>query len=447
MKTRLLTGFLISFLFALPLSGQNHSDNKPIRDFQMSIIPFIGTDGAETLHNRYEASLNIFAGITGGVEKFEAGGFLNITIGHVNGMQLSGFGNLATGHVNAFQAAGFFNVNSGNFNGFMGSGFINVAAGQTQGFSGAGFANVVGGGYHGFSGAGFANVVGGGYHGFSGAGFGNVAGGDIQGFQGAGFGNVAGGNLQGFQGAGFGNVAGGDIQGFQGAGFGNVAGGNVKGAQLSGFINISKNIQGIQGSGFFNMAREVRGVQIGVINLADTIAEGLPIGVLSIVKKGGLRQFEIGVSDVSHLSGAFRIGTPHFYNIFSINLRPFAKDHYRAFGYGIGSNIPINDQISMQPELHSTQLHGFRKWDKDKLDLLNEFRLNLGLKSSGPVALFAGVVLYNQLYTDDPESGFSATDIAPDRLIYEGEWRDFASKWWLGARAGLRFNISAGRSY
>ena len=394
MKNKAFLSFIAIAMLLNVAMGQNPDlpESKPVKDFQLSLIPFIGSDGANAINNTYRLSVNILAGITGGIEGVEAGGFLNITRGNVRGVQVSGFGNLVSGDLRGIQAAGF----------------INVAGGDVQALRGSGFLNITGGSFKGFTGAGFANVTGG--------------------------------NHQGFAGAGFANVTGGNFMGFQGAGFGNFTGGDVYGPQLAGFMNTAGNVRGIQAAGFLNIAREVEGIQLGFINIADTIS-GLPIGFLSIVKRGGLRQFEISGSDALHVGAAFRIGLPAFYNIFSAGYRPFDSGRTGGFGYGIGTAIALSEALVMNIEAHSTQLRTDWSWKIRETDMLNEGRLLLGVNAGNRIQLFAGAVLYNHYYRDCPDCHHSTADIAPSRVFYERNHRNYTSKYWFGARAGLRMGI------
>lgn len=423
------------------LLAQENEQAKPLRDFQLSIFPMVGTDGAEAVHHTYRGSVNIFAGITGGIDGFEAGGFLNITHGDVRGAQLSGFGNIVRGDINGFQAAGFANVNGGDAQAFRGAGFLNITSGSFEGFQGAGFVNIVGGTCQGFAGAGFANITGGSFQGFAGAGFANIRGGDFQGFTGAGFANITGGSSQGFMGAGFANITGNDSQGFHGAGFANITGGHVSGPQLAGFMNKANNLQGIQVSGFLNIAQKLDGLQLGFINIADTVSSGIPIGFLSFVRKGGLMQFELAGSDVMFLSASFRIGVRAFYNIFSYGMRPFSDERFNGFGYGIGTNIPFSKMTGLQLEAHTTQMNEHHRWERNELDLLNEFRIMIGMNTGGIIELFAGGVFYNQFSYECVDCAFARRQVAPERTISEERINNYLSTWWFGARGGIRFHI------
>jgi hypothetical protein len=424
MKTRNIFVYLLIITFLFPaLNYAQTQSEKPLRDFQFSIIPFVGTDGRDAANYRYNFSLNLFAGVTGGLEGFEAGGFMNVNTGSAKGAQFAGFGNLVHGNMEGFQGSGFMNLVHGNTRAFQGAGFINFISGSTEGFHGAGFINVFGGSSKSFTGAGFANVTGG----------------HFEGFLGSGFVNVTGGNVKGFQGAGFANVTGGRFEGFQGAGFANVTGNEAKGLHAAGFMNINRDFKGAQIAGFLNAARKVEGVQIGFLNIADTV-DGVPIGFLSIVKKGAYRQIEVSGSDVMHLGASFRIGVPAFYNIFSYGIRPFASETVHGLGYGIGTAIRLSQQTTLQIEGHSTQLLQDWNWNYEDLDMLNELRITLGTKLPGRMELFAGPVLYNHIYKHKPEAGITGSDLASYTLD-EKRWDDYVSKWWIGGRGGLRIRL------
>lgn len=425
MKLRNITLIIFAaWIFESSVAFAQSTIEKPLRDFQLSIFPFVGTEGRQTANFRYNFSLNLFAGITGGLEGFEAGGFMNISNGQVTGAQFAGFGNLVRGKVEGFQGAGFMNVVHGSTRALHGAGFVNSISGSTEGLLGAGFINVVGGNSKSVSGAGFANVNGG----------------SVEGVQGAGFINVNGGNTKGVSGAGFMNVNGGNLIGIQAAGFGNVNGNSVNGIQAAGFMNAARDLKGVQASGFLNVARKVEGVQVGFLNIADTV-DGVPIGFLSIVRKGAYRQLELAGSDVMHTSLALKLGVPVFYNIFSFNMRPFSSKFVRGFGYGIGTEIGLTDKSALQVEAHTMQLREGWKWTDEELDLLSELRATASVNLAGRLQFFAGPVLYNQIYKDLPSQGITGFEVS-SYSFGERRWDDYVSKWWIGARGGLRLNFN-----
>ena len=442
-ETSMLRWVYMVFLVTIPIlvTGQlaELPEEKPLRTFQLSVFPGLGTDGTSAVHHQYKISLNLFGGLTGGIAGLEVAGFANLTRGTIRGAQAAGFCNLVWGDVEGFNAAGYMNIVHGYSQGFNAAGFLNVVSGRMEGFQAAGFANVVTGSAEGFQGAGFANVATGGMDGFQGAGFANVVEGHMEGFQGAGFANVVTGNANGFRGAGFANVVGGDADGFQGAGFANIAGGDVQGPSIAGFANVARDVRGIQLSGFVNIARKVNGLQLGFLNIADTVS-GLPIGFLSLVRKGGYHQIEVSGSDALHTGASLRIGVARFYNIFSFGMRPFQTERIGGFGYGIGTSMALSHQTALEVEAHSTNLHEANQWLSNEGERLSELRLNFTAGRSSRLNLFAGPVLYHHRYFTKTGTEHTAADLAPYTLA-ERQNGDYTSKWWIGARGGLRISL------
>lgn len=406
MKTRKITIFIICAFLIFPFkSFSTEPVDKPVKPFQLSIFPVVGTDGSNAINNSYKVSLNLFAGITGGTEGFELGAFANINKGSMNGVQISGFANLVTEQVQGVQLAGFANIAAGNYDGIGISGFANVTAGDAQGIFAAGFAN--------------------------------FAGGDLQGIQLSGFMNMAAG-LQGLQTAGFMNM-GSDIQGFQVAGFMNMAR-DMQGFQVAGFMNMARDIQGFQVAGFMNMAREVHGFQLGFINIADTIT-GVPVGFLSIVKRGGYRALEISASDAFFINASFKIGVPQFYNIFSFGTRPFSDAPLSGTGYGIGTEIYLSPASYLNIEAHTSRLFDFAKIREREVNQLSELRAIFSFPVSERLNVFAGPVLYNQVIKEDPVTGIEGLSVS-SYDFHTTTFRDYYSQWWVGARAGLSFRVN-----
>ncbi|MFW5725936.1 MAG: hypothetical protein ACOCX0_05765 [Bacteroidota bacterium] len=420
MKTKVLKGIaaILMVITVGNIQAQNQEE-KPLRNFQLSFFPLVGTEGSQTDNYRYQFSLNLFMGITGGVKGFEAGGFLNINQGNVEGFQVSGFGNIV----------------NGNFQGLQGAGFINVNKGKTQGINLAGFMNVMREGHEGLMGSGFMNVAHGDVSSVSGAGFMNVTHGNLKGVNGAGFMNVTSGDAEAVQGAGFMNVAGGNMKGVFAAGFANVAAKDAEAVQAAGFMNVARDLQGVQVAGFLNVARKVEGIQIGFINISDTIS-GVPLGFLSITRKGGLRQFEFGVNELLLASVSFKIGVPVFYNIFSLGILPFSDNMQYARGYGIGTRIDLTTTSFMHLEAHSSFVFTDGNWRSWGNNNLNEFRALYTFNVGERIQLFGGPVLYNHWYR--PSGGRTASEMElATWTFHENSFREWNSQWWAGARAGI----------
>jgi hypothetical protein len=339
---------LISLMMTQGLKAQTDSIRYERRPFQFTFLfPPLSTNGARNAQIVNDVSLNLFLGVSGGVEKFEAAGFINIDQYYMHGFQVAGFGNTVGGHVSGAQLAGFYNVNGSGAEGLQGSGFVNVAGGNMTGVQAAGFVNVTGN--------------------------------SLEGFQGAGFVNVSGSAAQSVQVAGFGNVIGAGPTHFQGAGFFNVAE-EIEGAQLAGFINVAGTVKGFQGAGF--------------LNVCDSI-DGVPLAFISVVKKNGYRSFGVTVSEVQYANLSYKMGVSKLYNIYSFG-KPLGPGSRWMFGGGLGTQVGLNENTTLNIEGTVHQELWIADPDTpyfltiDRLNLYNTLKVLFGWSMGDQVDLHIG---------------------------------------------------------
>ncbi|MES2680945.1 MAG: STN and carboxypeptidase regulatory-like domain-containing protein, partial [Bacteroidota bacterium] len=128
------------------------------RNFQVSLIPFVGTNGlmSGNVYNKF--SVNVFGGYSRGTRALELGGFFNIDREKVQGAQLAGFFNIVGDSMKGAQMAGFFNITGRNMNGVQLAGFLNMNIGSVKGFQGAGLLNINAKSVKGVSAAGMLNL-------------------------------------------------------------------------------------------------------------------------------------------------------------------------------------------------------------------------------------------------------------------------------------------------
>ena len=279
----------------------------------------------------------------------------------------------------------------------------------------------------------------------------NSVGGSVTGLQNGAINNV-GGNFRGIQ-SGLLNSDSGDFFGLQ-YGFINSVGNSFYGIQ-SGFINSSLNIKGIQTGfinstqatvsglqcGFINSAGEIRGLQcgfinsteslcglqLGFINSVDELKQGLPIGFLSFVKQGGYKAIEIAYNETYPLNIAFKTGVREFYTYPVLAYDWRLADDKLAFGYGVGSNLDLNNRLFINPELdwlHQVSLD---------FNHFTTLRCNLGYSVSNKFELVAGPSLVWQFKID-----------ADDFHHNYNEWDSSivsVNKFKLGWNAALRFKF------
>jgi hypothetical protein len=252
----------------------------------------------------------------------------------------------------------------------------------------------------------------------------NTVGGDMVGLQ-TGFVNTVVGNMSGVQ-AGFINTT---VKSFKGSqvGFINTSAGEQLGGLQMGFINTSVNeINGGQIS-FINITKQLNGLQLGFINYNDSIESGIPIGFLSIVRNGGYKAIELGVSEISPFNVSFKIGIKQLYTSFIVSYNPF-RDNIRdqiIWGVGLGSIIPIGKIFFLNPEItsHKAINENFQNY----LSVIPYFRYTIIPNLSiviGPSVTW----VYGEKDIEDPFYSIKNYSINDNNKLY------------LGARMALRFH-------
>ncbi len=394
------TLLLISFLALQFIGAQEDSTAYERRPFQFTFLfPPLSTNGAKNARIVNDVSLNLFLGVSGGVEAFEAATFINIDQYYANGCQIAGFGNTVGGSATGAQLAGFFNVNGTSLQGFQGAGFVNVAGTEVKGAQVAGFVN--------------------------------VAGDSLEGFQGAGFLNVTGKVKKGVQAAGFGNVTGEGNTHFQGAGFFNVAE-DVKGAQIAGFINVAGNVKGFQGAGF--------------LNICDSI-DGVPLAFISVVKKNGYRKIGFTISEVQYANLSFKMGVKELYTIYSFG-KPKGPGSRWMFGGGLGTEIGLSEKMMLNIEgtVHQELWIGNNGspyfLSIDRLNLYNTLKFLFGWNLDDKVDLHIGPTFNVSVADSNPNMGALSWHEIPPYSFYNSTSNNYDQtnvQIWVGLQGSISF--------
>lgn len=428
---------LFALLVALPgkIFGQPDSAQYLTSPFQITFLtPPFSSNGLDNANYVNDVSLNLFVGVSGGVDGVELGGFINVDRFFVRGLQAAGFGNSVFGSLDGLQGAGFFNVVGGDARYLQGAGFINVTGGNQFGLQGAGFANVVGNDLTGLQGSGFANVVGG----------------TMYGVQGAGFINLSGNTTSGLQASGFINVAADFDRGVQASGFGNIAGAGEVNLQASGFFNVADEVKGAQVAGFLNRAGYVKGLQAaGFINVVDSI-DGIPVAPFSIVRYNGYHKFEISTSETQYVRTAFRLGVEKFYTIYSLGKAygPASRYMYGAGAgtqWSLGERSFVNLEVMTEQEFWMGDERSPRFWHHSRLNLANQLGLTYGMSLGGNVEWFIGPTINLSIARIEAveDSYIPWEPLAPSwnfsDVTYDNGGKETNYATWLGFRGGLRF--------
>jgi hypothetical protein len=127
---------------------------------QVSIVYPVGTNGRESLNNKYNFSFNFLTGKIGELSGLEISGIYGQVKGDVSGVQVAGTGNVAGGRVSGIQVSGLANIVGDGMKGIQVSGLTNIIGDEMKGSQVSGLVNIVGDGMKGIQVSGFANVVG-----------------------------------------------------------------------------------------------------------------------------------------------------------------------------------------------------------------------------------------------------------------------------------------------
>lgn len=352
---------------------------------QVSVLPGIGTAGAQAEDYSFGFSLNIFAGTVGGVHGFEAGTILNTVRGSVSGFQGAGILNIVHGSVSGFQGAGIGNITKGRVEGFQGAGIFSMAS-SVDGFQGAGVV---------------ANA----------------------------------GSVSGAQAAGLVALSSGPHVDMQAAGVVSIA--HSADVQLAGTVNIARSIHGVQIGSLFNKTNTLRGLQIGLINTADTVSGGLQIGLISLSPANTFNEVEIGGADYSAAQISYKHGRRQFYNIYSVGNTLWQQNMWVA-GLGFGLTTTLAGGLEFQPELvYYTYL------PEDFKDIRYTSATHLKARLSYMITSQIGLSVAPGLYVgnEDIEGNSKGYPINRIKPFYTHRGTNSITTIGLGLQAGLLFRF------
>ena len=362
-----------------PVVAQDTTQIK-VQAAQLTFIYPLGTGFVKSAERCYHFSLNILGGVTGQVKGFEAGGIFNINKYGATGAQFAGIFNLSLANNPALnsrnaQFAGIFNhTQKGKSAQF--AGVFNI--GDTAYLQAGGIFNIA--------------------H--------NAA------AQFAGISNYA--NNAKFQAAGIVNIS--SKTAFQGAGIVNVA--QESACQIAGIVNVTKK-------GRF---------QMGVINVRDT-ADGVSLGVINIVKHGGIMEAGIDAGELVHTAVSFRSGVQRLYSILSVGYN--YTDKFWSVGAGLGTSFKLIGNLSLNLELTHAALY-MNEWRETYpyQKSLTQFAPILNYRFAKHFKIYAGPSL-NLLHQYGMYGDHKIK--APYSLAHYDYPADSMLDLWIGVVGGIKF--------
>lgn len=382
-------------LVNLILSEQEQANTRNIKDtmyrkFQVSFLPYLGSNLRLSGNTVNDYSLNVLAGYSMGTRRMEIAGLVNVDRDTVKYAQIAGIANITGGPVQGAQVAGLVNYNLEPVTGAQVAGLVNANLDSSKSVTFAGLMNL------------------------------NLS--CASGFQAAGLMNV---NLKASTSA-------------QVAGLTNIAIQNTEGIQIAGLLNVClKEIKGAQVAGLLNIAKSVNGSQIGFLNISDSCT-GVPVGFLSFVRKG-YHQLEISSNEVYPLNVSFRSGVQQFYTIFEAGMQfKTPEEHTWYYGYGLGTSVTLG--VKSQLDFDLTISQPVRANRVNEFNPLTKFNVTATKQLRKGFSICAGPSL-NILYANtlDPDYEGYLSRIPPGSLSGSKISGDYKRSIWMGGKVALRF--------
>ena len=395
--------------------ASSHLNTEKIMPVQFSFLPKAGTNSFVKGLRVNNASFNILAGYSKGLNGAEFGGIANIIQKEARGFQAAGIANVVLGDVHGTQFSGIYTMDLSNVNGFQVSGVYNSLQGNISGGQIAGISNIA---LKNVNGAQIGGVL-------------NVAKGKVTGAQISGVINIDHDEASGAEIAGVANISKKMATGLQLAGIYNESG-EINGMQLSSLINLNRNnAKGAQITTILNKTKTLNGLQFGLVNIADTINAGFQVGLINIVKHGTY-SLELSHNETFPIDINFKTGNPKLYSI--INLA--AENNSLGFGYGLGSNFPLNKKFAFWTDVSSTSIHDSKKLTSQGLKLTMRHGLNYDLFKH--LSLRGGISENYFIPKKSGETVISSNTNHIERAIQNGK-NDFWSAWFFGIQVSNIF--------
>jgi hypothetical protein len=370
-----LLNWLLSAQQAIHLQNIKDTLRRP---FQVSVLPFVGTNHILSGQVTNELSVNVIAGYSGGVDGIEVGGIANLVRGQMSGLQMAGISNFVGNGLGGLQFAGV----------------SNHAFGRSSGLQLAGIANTLGG------------------------------------------------TAQVSQFAGVVNLSGSHLTGMQAAGVANFSFGTHQGMQLAGSFNFANTLHGTQISPFNVANKVERGLQLGIVNFADSsgsVPVGLFSFVRQNgYRRLELSANELLYVNATFKTGVrkfYNVFTAGFTPNDSLN------NWLWSYGYGVGTALSLNRRQTAQLNLDFT-LNALNVGRQRNFNQLNKLHLTYEQRLGRRFALAAGTTLNFFATRPERPEYRAVSQQTLGAVVMDQTYRNgLHIKGWLGYSAGFRWVI------
>ena len=192
--------------------------------------------------------------------------------------------------------------------------------------------------------------------------------------------------------------------------------------------------------GLVNTARKLKGVQFGLVNYAESADEGVPIGLFSIVRKGGFRRMEFKVGETLYANLNYKMGVRRFYTIYRVGLSSYQNKSVFSYGLGFGTLVDFNEKHHLSIDLTANQIVHDGDFSR-KVNLLNKLEFNYEYAVNDLISLTAGpsfnTYISKQKVAGAEDFGTLRTPGAFHSKMGENHSRDL----WIGFNAGIAIKL------
>lgn len=352
------------------------------RPLQTGILPGIGWPGESASNEVNGLALFLLAGWSGSTNGLAIAGLAHVNRFNMKGAQVSGTANYNGGTTSGLQVAGLYNRSCLSFNGMQVAGLVNRDDGFAKGLQAAGLANWNKGA--------------------------------VIGLQAAGLLNVAGENFKGMQVSGL---------------YGRIMG-SLDGLQVAGLMAETGAVSGVQ-IALINRSGRLRGWQIGLVNLADSVSEGIQLGLYNR-SVSGIAMVKAGTDETGFAQLQLRTGDKRLFTLMGGGVKERNGAFWWNLEFGLGTSLYHREKLGVYTML-SVRAMNENNWSHAWNTLLRmELEARAGLYKGlslhfGPS--LSAYIPHENLY------GFSAFPERNEIARFEG--RGHTSLMWPGFSVGL----------
>lgn len=352
------------------------------RLFQVSLLPGLSTNVGRAQQTINTISVNVLAGLNGGLAGAEIGGVLNMVNGRADGAQFAGVGNFVSQDLTGLQVAGVGNIVGGEARGLQLAGLFNVGIDTVIGTQIAGLANI--------GGSQTKTQISGGF-------------------------NFSNGKTR-----------------RQLAPLFNIAR-DVERRQVSFLFNGARRV-GRGQLALINYCDTIAGASVGLLNI---VRKGYNRVELSVNEFNWANLgFKLGGD---HFYNVFHFGARWDTATVVVNeVTEEINEMTWLLGYGFGNSIRMGGNSRLNLELVAQHVNERESWTNE-LNLLTQFRLNLEFGSAGAFQVFVGPtfnVMFSEFIND--RTGEVGSSFVPDNTLFDEQNGATRIQGWIGVTGGIR---------